>query len=268
MAHIHVPKCAGSTVEAHLKACLGERYLTAPARGRKAVLAYSGRKYDQRKLAAERTKLDAISGHFIGRSIATVLSDRPLVTTLILRDPIDLMLSWVNFRNMRYVSQGRGAIPLEVALRALPDEPTSKFLLERWCEVPWPILATLSRDRKRAMLDEALGDVDTIVDISEADQLVRSMGDLLDIAAKAQRENTSQQWMAQTGWRPIMRDQLDDRLVADLSSRTQLDSYIWRRWALKQDIAFEPRPARPFLVSESTRAVAQLQRRWHRSKTA
>ncbi len=95
---LHVPKCAGSTIEFHLKKQLGPKgFWSPPKRTRKLPLELLGRKYDNR-LPGPATAIRAISGHFLGRSIENYFPERQIGRVILLRRPADLMLFWYNFQ--------------------------------------------------------------------------------------------------------------------------------------------------------------------------
>ena len=136
LIHIHVPKCAGTTVENHLHAELGENGFWAPGkRTRKFPLGWFGRKYNATPRAAVKD-IRAISGHFVGRSVEDMFPDRRIVRSIILREPEALLLSYYNYRMMRYMTRGQNAYGFSLFLRATRQNFITHFLLERWLELP------------------------------------------------------------------------------------------------------------------------------------
>lgn len=258
---LHVPKCAGTTVEMHLARHLGDSgFWSPPKRSRRLPLELLGRKYDAR-LPGPADEIRAVSGHFIGRSVPGLFPGRPARISILLRDPAALMLSWYNYRMMRYRADGLRSYPFRLHVLSLPPDPIAHFLLERWFEMPWPQMAALPASRKIALLDEALSGFDFVGDVSDADRLIASVSRDLGIPETAERTNTGAAWEAQTGWQPLRREDLTPADAALLSSRTRLDNYLWRRWALGQDARIAAVEVAPFLASELVRPVHELRRR-------
>jgi hypothetical protein len=93
LIHIHVPKCAGTTVEKHLHNELGGQGFWAPRkRTRNFPLGWFRPKYNSAR-GAPLDQIKAVSGHFIGRSVEDLFEDRRVIRSIILRDPESLMLS-------------------------------------------------------------------------------------------------------------------------------------------------------------------------------
>lgn len=119
-------------------------------------------------------------------------------------------------------------------------------------------MSRMSDDVKAALLDKTLEQLDYVVDISETDFLIASLTPQLGIAEYAPRRNTAEQNQKKSGWKVIGLEDLSrqDRLL--LRSRTSLDRYLWRRWALKENIAFDHSKPTGFLFSELVRPSYQI----------
>lgn len=261
LIHIHVPKCAGTTVEKHLAYELGHSGVWfAPKRTRQFPLGWFGRKYND-KPPAPLDQIKALSGHFIGRSIEEQFKDRKIVRSIILREPESLMLSYYNYRMIRYIQQGLRPYGFSLFLRATRQNFISHFLLDRWLELPWLDLVRLSDQQKMRLLDEALASVDHIAPISEADDLIRKISAELGISPVAKRQNTTEDGKAKAGWTMVRHGDLSDAERAELKSRTQLDRYLWRRWVLKEDVRVAPDLQSQFRRSEFLRPRYQCERR-------
>ena len=137
LIHIHVPKCAGTTLEQHFASELGVTgFWKTRKRTRKFPLELFSYKYDP-TLPGPAEKVRAISGHFAGHSLAKLFPERRIVRSLILREPQSLMLSWYNFRIMRYMRKGQKPYSFSLFLRSMRMNPVAHFILERWVELPW-----------------------------------------------------------------------------------------------------------------------------------
>ena len=261
LIHIHVPKCAGTTVENHLHAELGENGFWAPGkRTRKFPLGWFGRKYNATPRAAVKD-IRAISGHFVGRSVEDMFLDRRIVRSIILREPEALLLSYYNYRMMRYMMRGQNAYGFSLFLRATRQNFITHFLLERWLELPWIQLIHMRDEQKAALLDEIMASVDHVSHIGETDQLVGTISEELGISPLAQRRNTAEANQHMTGWKILRAGEISEADRIELKARTNLDRYLWRRWVLKDGAPFRPEPARRFVQTEIVRPRYQCERR-------
>lgn len=261
---LHIPKCAGTTVESHLMEHLGPQRFWAPGkRSRQFPLSWFRRKYTTADMPRE-TRVDAVSGHLIGRSVRRIFADRTLHHSVLMRDPEAMVLSWYNFRMGLYLSKGQSPYPFHLHLRALPPDPQLHFLLERWLELPWLRLAQMSTAEKLALLEPELNQFDRIGDISDVDDLIRELSESLGIPTEATARNSSKEWNDQTGWKPLRLSDLADDERAELRRRTMVDRYLWQRWALKDQDARPPADGASFLFCELARPRYELNRRLYR----
>jgi hypothetical protein len=261
IVHIHVPKCAGTTIERYLLDGLGKTGVwLAPKRTRKFPLDLFTYKYD-RTLPREPDAIKAVSGHFIGRSVENLFPGRRIVRSIILREPESLMLSYYNYRMMRYLAQGKHAYPFPLFLRATRMNPVAHFLLERWLELPWIQLLQLSDQRKAALLDEVMASIDFVADISETDALAANIAAEIGIPSHAPRRNTAEEKQAKTGWKIVRLEDLSKSEREVLKSRTELDSYLWRRWTQGENVSFDRSVQSRFMRSEFIRPRYQVERR-------
>lgn len=262
---LHVPKCAGSTVETHLAEHLPAGAFWSPAkRSRSWPLGFFGRKYDA-TLPGPIQDLRAVSGHFIGRSVlerlgAATPQMKPHLSVL-LREPGALMLSWYNYRMMRYAAKGLSPYLFRTHLMSMPPDPVSHFLLERWLEMPWPRLASMTCREKIRHLEEALEPFDFIGDISAADELIAEVSRGLGIPDQAPIRNDAAAWRHATGWTPLRASDLSPSDQHILAERTRLDRWLWRHWAMGEAIIRPARSGISFLSAELKRPAYELSRR-------
>jgi len=171
------------------------------------------------------------------------------------------MLSYHNFRSTLYLSQNLNAYSFALFMRSMRMNPVAHFLLERWFELPWVLMVRMSDDEKAALLDTMLGALDYVVDISETDALISSLSRELGVAEQAPRANVTAERAKNMRWKLITFDELSEKDRLLLESRTALDRYLWRRWALKEDVVFNASSPYGFLFSECVRPGYQVQRR-------
>ena len=261
LIHIHVPKCAGTTIERHLMNQLGKTGVwSAPKRTRRFPLGWFTHKYN-RALPRQPDEISAVSGHFIGRSVENLFPERRIVRSIILREPESLMLSYYNYRMMRYLLKGQHAYPFSLFLRATRMNPIAHFLLERWLEMPWIRLVQLSDERKATLLDEVMASIDYVADISETDAFAAKISAEIGIPPRAPRRNTAEEKQAKTGWKIVKLGDLSKSERTVLNSRTALDRYLWCRWAQRENVSFDHSFQSNFALSEFIRLKYQFERR-------
>ncbi len=263
---VHVPKCAGTTIESHLHRHLGNGFWSPPKRSRQIPLEVLGRKY-RADLPTDASAIRAVSGHFIGASIEKLFPDRPLHRSVLLRNPADLVLSWYNYRMMRYQAAGKSPYAFSVHLNSMPPDSVAHFLLERWFELPWWQIARLGHSQKIALLDGMFSQFDVVGDIRDCDALIAQISKSLGIPETADRRNTSGGWREKVSWTPLQYEELSDAERLVLQARTRLDQYLWRRWALREEVALPPQEIAPFVRSELRRPYYEILRRTHRART-
>ena len=171
------------------------------------------------------------------------------------------MLSYYNYRMMRYLLKGQHAYPFSLFLRATRMNPIAHFLLERWLEMPWLRLMQFSDERKAILLDEVLASIDYVADISETDALAAKISAEIGVSPRAPRRNTAEEKQAKTGWKVVRLADLSKSERVVLKSRTALDHYLWRRWAQREDVSFGRSVQRSFVLSEFIRPKYQFERR-------
>ncbi|GMG83018.1 hypothetical protein LNKW23_22310 [Paralimibaculum aggregatum] len=258
---LHIPKCAGSTIEVHLLKHLGPEAFWSPRRrGRAVPIELFGRKYNGR-MPAPPEAIRAISGHYIGRSVEARFAGRAIRRSVLMREPQALVLSWYNYRMARYRSLGQAGYPFGLHLACMPPDPLAHFLLANWLELPWARLARMDAGEKLARLEAAFAAFDFIGDVSDCDRLVAELSRRLGIPEAAEAANTAHGWRAETGIEPLRREMLAPEDAAELDRRTRLDTAFWRRVARREQAAFAAADAMPFLRSELRRPLAELARK-------
>jgi hypothetical protein len=261
LIHIHVSKCAGTTVENHLRNELGKSGFWAPKkRTRNFPLGWFGRKYD-RTPHTSVGNIRAISGHFVGRSVEDMFPDRRIIRSIILRDPESLMLSYYNYRMMRYMLSGQRPYGFSLFLRATRQNFITHFLLERWLELPWVELIRMPDQQKAALLDEIMASIDHVAEIGRTDDLIETISGEIGISRAAQRQNTAEEKQQMTGWKIVRFGDISEADRTELKARTNLDRYLWRRWILKDDAPFTHEASNRFAHSELVRPRYQCERR-------
>jgi hypothetical protein len=261
LLHMHVPKCAGTTLEKHFQSELGDKGFWMPRkRTRKVPLELFNYKYDP-TLPGPADGIRAISSHYVGASIAERFPNRRIVRSITLREPESLVMSYYNFRIMRYMLKGQHPYSFSLFMRSMRMNPIAHFLLIRWAELPWIKMIQMSDAMKAAALDKILGAFDYVVDISETDRLIATLSSQIGVADQAPRRNTAEEKQTKTGWKIVRVGDLSEQDRLLLRERTTLDRYLWRRWVQKEDVVFDSSKKTGFLFSELVRPSYQIQRR-------
>jgi hypothetical protein len=190
-----------------------------------------------------------------------MFSDRRIVRSIILREPESLMLSYYNYRMMRYMLRGEHAYSFSLFLRATRQNFVTHFLLERWLELPWIELIRMPDEKKAALIDEVMRSMHHVAAIGETDALVEKISGELGISPVATRRNTAEEKQQATGWKILRMADISAAERAELRARTNLDRYLWRRWMLKDETPFSRDAAQGFVQTEMVRPRYQFERR-------
>jgi hypothetical protein len=190
-----------------------------------------------------------------------MFSDRRIVRSIILREPESLMLSYYNYRMMRYMLCGEHAYSFSLFLRATRQNFVTHFLLERWLELPWIELIRMPDEKKAALIDEVMRSMHHVAAIGETDALVEKISGELGISPVATRRNTAEEKQQATGWKILRMADISAAERAELRARTNLDRYLWRRWMLKDETPFSRDAAQGFVQTEMVRPRYQFERR-------
>lgn len=227
---LHVPKCAGRTIERHMESHLPAEQCWITRRGFSVSPMSWGRSYRLAK-GQDLSQVRFISGHYLGRSIARRLPRRSLRRSVLIREPISFLLSYYNFRMMRYIAQGWKPYSFDLHLRSLPHDPISHFLLASWLEISWLELLAMAPERKYELLNRQLAQFWYVADYSRCDELIALLGEGLGVPAVAERVNTQKGWTERVDWRPLSRRDLAQSTVEEIAARTRVDQALWQSWA-------------------------------------
>lgn len=249
---LHVPKCAGRTIERHMEAHLAERECWV-TRERQVRLPYlSPRRYLMRE-SSKLPDVRFVSGHYVGQSLEKLLPAGQIKRAVLIREPLSFMLSYYNFRMMRYIREGWRPYSFEVHVRSLPCDPISHFLLSRWLELPWARLLLLSPEQKYKLLNETLSRFWYVADYSYCDRLVELLSEDLGVPAKAERQNTRESWVNRVDWKPL--NEVSPEMRREVEARTRLDRALWESWGKAE---LDAGKVRPVPLEQGTRLTFAL----------
>lgn len=263
--HVHIPKCAGTTVERFFKAAFGKGYWHAQKRSRKVPIDLFSAKYDPAP-KAPLNEIKAVGWHFVGQSMADMFPDRKILRTIILRDPAAMNISRYNFRMVRYQADGQKPYSFGLNLKSFPPDTSAHFILERWLELPYHKLLTMSAAEKMDAIDDALARFDYVCDIKQTDEMIAWLGQQFGTSTAFDARNTFEQRKEKSGvaWTPVKLGDLSDDDRQELHRRTRMDEYVWRKWGLGEADTPRPTDVMSFASAQPARAYYEWQR--HRQR--
>ncbi len=220
---LHVPKCAGMTIDTHFRAALGEGFLRAP-RWRNPLRVLIGERHALRPGDPRLPGLRLVTGHSLGVSLKRRFPDAEIRESVLLRDPVGFHLSLYNFRVARHAA-GAGPRPPGFAdwYAAQRRNPVSRFLLNHYFELRFPALYRLSSRGRLAFLESHFRGFWFVGDVRQADGLIAGIAGELGVAGQAVRRNV-------THAPAVTEAELDPALRARILAGNPLDLALWERW--------------------------------------
>ncbi len=269
----HVPRCAGQTIHRHLSRHAPKgSYLRV--RKRKGPSRFLLPQYQNVETPAPRS-VNALSGHWIGRSIEQYFDDRPIARSILLRDPVSQFVSHYNFRMMRYISQGLQPYSPEIAYHSRQRNYVTHFILRTFAEMSWPRLISLSTAEKYAEADRFLSECFFVGDHTRCDELITKLAPDLGIPAAAEAKNSSQQWLQCVDWAPLKISDFSRSMIDTIKQDNILDQLLWESWNDAERDQPQPSlqaigetPLTRRVATQSSRLINQVKRRYHRGWNA
>jgi tetratricopeptide (TPR) repeat protein len=238
---LHIPKTAGQTIQVHLaRHCAPGVFWQSRRTLRPARRTAPGELPDLRRVRV-------VSGHHIGRSMEAMFAGRKIRRIVLLRDPLELQISFYNWQMMDNLAKGLGTYGFALHQRALPRDFIAHFLLSRWLEIPWPALLAMSDATKHEMLNRMLASCWFVGGHADCDRLIEALGRNLGIPTTAPRRNSSAELQGRTGWRLLSAETLPAAARCRFRAHNRLDQALWQDWrcARFEAAAVRPQPLRP-----------------------
>lgn len=265
----HVPKCAGQTIDHHLAATLSANTYHRTSK-RRGVGRFLSTRHEFGK-APDPYQTRVVGGHFLGSSIEPLFAGRALKRSILLRDPVSHLVSYYNFRMMRYLSEGLHPYSFELAYGATQRNFITHYILRNFLELPWSRLVRFSDDEKYDIVTAFLATFWYVGDYRLCDDLVAALALNLGIPGHAAPRNTRAQWERRVSWRALDVDDLSADSIAQIRQENLLDQRLWETWHEARDntATIRPRPlggpaAPGFVSTEAMRFVSQIARRMQR----
>lgn len=259
---LHVPKCAGRTIEVHLAEHMAAEAFFMPR--------HPGRGGISKMPPPEGIR--ALSGHHLARSIETRFPDRDIRRSVLLRDPLSFHVSYYNFRMMRYLASGGRPYSFGLNYRALQRDPMAHFLLSRWLEVSPARLLVMPVAEKWRLLCDALAGFWFVGDYRRCDDLIAAVAPALDVPAEAKRVNDEAAWVRTVDWQPLTAADLAEEQRRRIPLENPLDAALHATWAGAGHAAAAARPdhgptSSDYLAHELARPFWEARRRLARGWT-
>jgi len=228
---VHVPKCAGSTVEGHVRKQLTPAELLVPAR-RKAPARHFSRPYYTLPEGQDLTRVRAVIGHFFGRSISGHFPGREIRECVMIRDPLGFLLSHYNYRMSRYARKGVNRFSFELWYKTRPLNPVTHFVLNRYLEVPQTMLWRLPPRDRLALLDEALARFAFVAGYKSCNDFLARMSSEMGISTEFESRNVTP---TKTATEETVSETLRQQILEENALDTVFfEKYRNRGWSPKQ----------------------------------
>lgn len=234
---VHVPKCAGTTVESHFRKHLGKAFRYAP-RWKSPLRDVIGNRYpDLDPSGLEGVRV--ISGHSLSTGLRACLPGARIRESVILRDPVSWHVSMYNYR-LRRMNDTSNPPDFAKWYATVRRNPVSRFLLNRYFEQGVPALYRLSSRGRLAFLEQRLARFHFVGGLERTDELIAGVSEDLGIPGQAPRENA-------VAARPDPAETLDPEMLARIRRDNELDQVLHDRWAGRgwQQGALPPPPDLP-----------------------
>lgn len=236
---VHVPKCAGTTVQGHLRRHLNDDYLMAPRlHGLKGIARnFYGPHASLDGIEPERlSRLKALAGHSLSVSLKRHFADCEIRQAVMLRDPLGYFASLYNYRVAQHRDFGYAhPPPFDVWYRGVRKNPVSRFILTHYLEIGHPRIYRYSSAARLALLERELAGFHFVGSYRHCDEMVAGISRELGISTEAERRNVSPPASLSPDMLPRMTRQ---RILED----NALDQALYERW---KDRKWRGAPAAP-----------------------
>lgn len=222
---VHIPKCAGTTVEAHFARVLGPAFMKAP-RWESVLRNVIGNRY---RLSPERIgALRAVGGHSLSVSLKRAFGPgRKVRECVLLREPVGWYLSFYNYRLGRHYERGEKRPPAFPAwYRSQRKNPAARFLLTRYFEVGYPAILGLSSRAQLAFLNRELARFHFVGDLRLTRDMIAEAARTLGVPAEVADANVG-------AVKEATRESIGAEMVARIEADNAVDAALHRLWATR-----------------------------------
>lgn len=188
---VHVPKCAGTTLELHFADALGDGFLIAP-RWNSFARNIVGNRYPYARNDPRLAPVRVVSGHSLSASLKRFFPNAEIRETVLLREPESFFVSNYNYRWRRF-ELGGGPAPgdFEAWYDRQRRNPLSRFLLVRYFEQGAPAMYRLSSAGRLDWLTRRLRDFWFVGGYRRASELAAAISRELGVSSDVRQRNVA-----------------------------------------------------------------------------
>lgn len=261
---VHVPKCAGRTVENHILNQLPAEEILNPPR-RKAPARYFSRPYYELPDSRDYNRVRTVIGHHFGQSVMSFFPDREIRQCVMIRDPLSYMISYYNFRMNRYRGEGRSLFPFELWYKTRPLNPISHFILNRYLEIPNTTLWRLPAQERLAILEEALSSFAFVSSLKACNDFLARLSKELDIPPAFDSINvTTNKFVTADDLSPSLRQQILEENTLDTALFEKYQDRGWSPERIGETTGILRNDRWHSLIRDISRPVYQIRARYLR----
>lgn len=221
---VHVPKCAGTTIEFHFRNALGDGYLHAP-RWKNILRNVIGNRYPYSDDDPRLTGVRVASGHSLTHNFAHHFPGREIEECVLIREPLSYFVSFYNYRTQLFLD-GTGPKPasFELWYRAQRRNPMVRFLLNRYYDFGIVKLYKLSSYGRLHYLEERLRDFLFVGGHHRANEMIAGVSRMIGASVRVESRNVSKGPVLKPG-------NLSASLVSQIAHENALDTLLFERWS-------------------------------------
>lgn len=221
---LHVPKCAGTTVEDHFATVLGPGFMRAP-RWESVARNFIGNRYDFKPRDPRLRHIHVVSGHSLSVSLKQFFPPgREIREAVLIRDPLSYLLSFYNYRIQRHLEHGDPQPPaFEKWYRRQGRNQIAHFILDRYFEQAVPVLYLRSSAAQFDWLEERLSQFWFVGGHERAGELIRGVCRDRGWPDAFESRNVTRTWR-------VTADDLPRRLIDRITEDNALDQALYDRW--------------------------------------
>jgi hypothetical protein len=253
---LHIPKCAGRTIEDFIVSNFGDRGVWTSGETkkwsskndeyeglyggrvffptkRKSPYRYFGRRYNWTDTIDPDSK-DFVIGFYIAKSLQEKFPNRNIRETVLIRDPVGHFYSHYNFRMQKYTNAGMKAFDFDLFYKSWPPDPISKFIFS-YLEVPFFKQFVLSDQAKLDYLLDALAGFWHVGLHKDCDKLIARIADAKGIFPEFETQNV-------TNKKFLDSDEYRKKYSKKIIDENRIDQAIFEFFSSEIPIEKRPRP--------------------------
>lgn len=254
---VHVPKCAGGTIERYLSANLQHERYVELVNAPKIQRIFTRPHYSARISNLKGEKVDVVTNHPLASSLRQRFADRPIRESVLLRDPLGQLMSQYNQKFHGRRGRKYGMPRFETWVRTKPANPISTFLLYRYFEFPmWKILLMSDQDRLDFLIDK-LSRFWFVGDYRHCDTLLEELAKNLGLPKKTRNKGVrskSQRIANINSIAPWVEEMVRNESAVDCALHEQFRDRLWGPEKIRESVDLPQRNLVRRLAREAARS--------------